>query len=107
MPPPGGLLGQKLAFLTVNNVLTSEQVRAQGRPPFGLRQQLVAQDHAQIQGDADIARDKIDVVKARAILATGHVDKDVEVLEYGDDDAEDKGEVGTDEAEGGRVGHVG
>ena len=106
LPSPRLLVRQKLLLLPVDHVFAREQIRVPGRVPLALLQQLIPEDHAQIQRDAEVTGDEIFVVEIDGALAGLVVDEDVKVLEDGDDDAEDEGEIGAVQAERGRVGHL-
>lgn len=105
--PPGFpircLVRQKLLFLTINHVLAREQIRIQGRPPFRSHDHLVPQNHAQVEGNAEITRQEVDVVEILAVFTAVVVHEDVKIFEDGDDDAEDEGEVSAEETEGSGV----
>lgn len=105
--PSEGLLGQKLLFLTVNHVFAREQVGGEGGPALGPGDDLVAEDHEEVEGDAEVAGDEVSVVEfLEPFLTSLVVHKDVKVLEDGDDDAEAKGEVGAPQAKRSHVVHL-
>lgn len=91
--PSGGLFGQELFLLPIDDIFPRVKVRGQGRPTLRLLDPLVPEDHDEIQRDAQVSRDEILVVEGRRI-AGRYVHEDVEVLENGDDDAEDEREPG-------------
>lgn len=110
-PPPVLLPARRLVrhefgFLTVDDVLTREQVRRQRRPAPGPSHQLVPSDHAEVEGDAQVSGEEVLVVELFAALAALDVHEDVEIFEDGDDDAEAESEVGAVEPKGRRVVHL-
>lgn len=105
--PSGGLLGQKLLFLTVNHVFAREQVGGEGGPALGAGDELIAEDHDEVEGDAEVAGDEIFVVELfEPVLTSVVVHEDVVVLEDGDDDTEAKSEVGADKTKRSHVVHL-
>lgn len=100
------LAGEKFFFFAVNDVFAGKEVDVERGPALGAGDELVAQDHAEIEGDAEVAGDEVFVVEFLAALAILDVHEDVEVLEDGDDDAEAEGEVGAVKAEGSDVVHL-
>ena len=98
-PPPPGLFpggrfsGQELVLFAIDDVFPRVQVRRHGGLSFGLGAEFVAEDHAEVERDPEVARDEVGVVKFLAAFAILDVHKDVEILEEGDQDAKGEGEI--------------
>lgn len=100
------LLGEELFFLAVNHVFAREEVSVERGPALSTGDDLVAEDHAEVEGDAQIAGDEVLVVKLFAAFTTLDVHEDVKVLEDGDDNAKAEGEVGAEETKGSHIVHL-
>ena len=98
------MLGQELRLFLVNNILASVEISSRRSHTLRTLSILITENHDEIQWNAKVSSDEILVVEDW-ILAGLDVDKDVKVLEDGDDDAEYQGEIRTIETEWGRVRH--
>lgn len=104
LPPPLRLPGillhlrrNKLRLLIVNALLPTIHIRRLGPHHLRLHNELVAQDHDDVERDAEVVRDEGRVVEA----ASG--EPDAEAFEDGDQAAEEESAVGAGFAEGGFV----
>lgn len=97
----GGLVGEELLLLAVDDVLAGVEVAFVGADTFALGDPLVAEEEGEVDGDADVAGDE-----GRVVVLEGDAgDEGVEVLGDGDEDADEEGHVRAPDAQGRRVRH--
>lgn len=91
---------EELLLLTINDILACIKVDLVGLDAAGLLDELVAEDEAQVDGDAEVSSDEVLVL----LLAKVAADKDVVVLGESDEDAHGESTDGTPHAQGSDVG---
>lgn len=97
----GGLVGEELLLLAVDDVLAGVEVALVGADALALRDELVPEDEGQVHRDADVAGDEGDVVGLDGEAG----DEGVEVLGDGHEHADEERDVRAPDAEGRRVRH--
>ena len=100
--PPISLLRrrnrQELGLVAVDRVLARPDIRLRGRNTFGLGDELVPEDHDQVQRDAEVRGDEVLVVELAVCLRVVH--EDVVVLRERDEAAEHERDVRAGQAQG-------
>lgn len=97
----GGLVGEELLLLAVDDVLAGVEVALVGPDALALRDELVPEDEGEVDGDADVPRDEGDVVR----LDGEARDEGVEVLGDGHQHAYEERDVRPPDSERRRVWH--
>lgn len=97
----GGLVGEELLLLAVDDVLAGVEVALVGADALALGDELVAEDEGEVDGDADVAGDEGDVVGLEGEAG----DEGVEVLGDGHEHADEERHVRAPDAERRRVRH--